>query len=91
MFLLIETGKSPQYDRGCKTREEFDIYKFYYRDHGELTQVQVNGVQKVLYGYENATNLLQTVTYANDDVINYYYESVAAFLLCWRFPLHEPV
>ena len=75
MFLLIETGKSPQYDRGCKTREEFDIYKFYYRDHGELTQVQVNGVQKVLYGYENATNLLQTVTYANDDVINYYYDS----------------
>ena len=66
-------GKTTHYyynDRGCKTREEFDIYKFYYRDHGELTQVQVNGVQKVLYGYENATNLLQTVTYANDDVIN---------------------
>ena len=35
----------------------------------------MNGVQKVLYGYENATNLLQTVTYANDDVINYYYDS----------------
>ena len=71
-------GKTTHYyynDRGCKTREEFDIYKFYYRDHGELTQVQVNGVQKVLYGYENATNLLQTVTYANDDVINYYYDS----------------
>ena len=71
-------GKTTNYyynDRGCKTREEFDIYKFYYRDHGELTQVRVNNVQKVLYGYENSTNLLQTVTYANDDVINYYYDS----------------
>ncbi len=38
-------GKTTKYfynDIGSKVREEFDIYKFYYLNHGELYQVKVS-------------------------------------------------
>ncbi len=68
-------GKTTKYfynDIGSKVREEFDIYKFYYLNHGELYQVKVAGVTTVSYNYDNDFKLLSE-TYANDDVIRYTY------------------
>lgn len=69
-------GKTTKYfynDRGSKIREEFDIYKFYYLNHGETYQVKVAGVTTVSYGYDSKYNLVQE-TYANDDTIRYEYD-----------------
>lgn len=71
-------GKTTNYyynSSGNKIREEFDIYKFYYRDHGELTEVKVNDVTKVTYNYNGSTNLLQSTVYANGDTIYYTYDA----------------
>ena len=71
-------GKTTNYyynSSGNKIREDFDIYKFYYRDHGELYQVKVNDVIKVTYNYSNTTNLLQSIVYANGDTIYYTYDA----------------
>ena len=68
-------GKTTKYfynDIGSKAREEFDIYKFYYLNHGELYQVKVANVTTVSYSYDNDFNLLSE-NYANDDVIRYTY------------------
>ncbi len=70
-------GKITKYyynDIGSKIREEFDIYKFYYLNHGELYQVKVAGVTTVTYSYDNEFRLLSE-SYANDDVIRYSYNS----------------
>ncbi len=70
-------GKTTKYfynDIGSKVREEFDIYKFYYLNHGELYQVKVAGVTTVSYSYStDGKFLLLQETYANDDVIRYTY------------------
>lgn len=71
-------GKTTNYyynSTGNKIREEFDIYKFYYRDHGELIKVKVNDVDKVTYDYDDDTHLLQSVTYANGTTIYYTYDN----------------
>ena len=74
-------GKTTNYyynDRGSKVREEFDIYRFSYRDHGELYEVRVNGNVKVTYDYINSgtlKDLLNSVIYNNGDVINYSYDA----------------
>lgn len=61
-------------DRGSKIREEFDIYKFYYLNHGELYQVKVAGVTTVSYSYStDGKFLLLQENYANDDTIRYTY------------------
>lgn len=72
-------GKTTNYyynDRGAKVREEFDIYKFYYLNHGELYQVKVANVTTASYSYstDGKFNLLQE-TYANDDMIRYTYNA----------------
>ena len=72
-------GKTTKYyynDRGAKVREEFDIYKFYYLNHGELYQVKVANVTTVSYSYstDGKYDLLQE-TYANDDSIRYTYDA----------------
>lgn len=69
---LDKTTKYFYNDIGSKVREEFDIYKFYYLNHGELYQVKVAGVTTVSYNYDNDFKLLSE-TYANDDVIRYTY------------------
>ena len=69
-------GQTTKYfynDIGSKVREEFDIYKFYYLNHGELYQVKVANVTTVSYSYDNDFNLLSE-NYANDDVIRYTYD-----------------
>ena len=66
-------GKTTKYfynDIGSKVREEFDIYKFYYLNHGELYQVKVANVTTVTYNYDKDFHLLSE-SYANDDVIRY--------------------
>ena len=71
-------GKTTNYyynSSGCKTREHFDIYDFYYRNHGELTEVRINDAAKVTYNYNSNTNLLQSVAYANGDSISYGYDA----------------
>ena len=68
-------GKTTKYyynDRGSKVREEFDIYKFYYLNHGELYQVKVANVTTVSYSYGTKFQLL-TEKYANDETIRYTY------------------
>ena len=68
-------GKTTKYfynDIGSKVREEFDIYKFYYLNHGELYQVKVANVTTVTYNYDKDFHLLSE-SYANDDVIRYTY------------------
>lgn len=68
-------GKATKYfynDIGSKVREEFDIYKFYYLNHGELYQVKVANVTTVTYSYDKDFHLLSE-SYANDDVIRYTY------------------
>ena len=68
-------GKTTKYfynDIGSKVREEFDIYKFYYLNHGELYQVKVANVTTVTYSYDKDFHLLSE-SYANDDVIRYTY------------------
>ncbi len=68
-------GKTTKYfynDIGSKVREEFDIYKFYYLNHGELYQVKVAGTTTVSYNYDNDFKLLSE-SYANDDTIRYTY------------------
>lgn len=62
-------GKTTKYfynDIGLKVREEFDLYKFYYLNHGELYQVKVANVTTVSYNYDNDFKLLSE-EYANDD------------------------
>lgn len=70
-------GKTTKYyynDIGCKVREEFDIYKFYYLNHGELYQVKVANVTTVSYSYStDGKHLLLSENYANDDMIRYTY------------------
>ena len=70
-------GKTTKYfynDIGCKVREEFDIYKFYYLNHGELYQVKVANTTTVSYSYStDGKHLLLSETYANDEVIRYTY------------------
>lgn len=70
-------GKTTKYfynDIGSKVREEFDIYKFYYLNHGELYQVKVANVTTVSYSYStDGKHLLLSETYANDEVIRYTY------------------
>lgn len=72
-------GKTTRYyynDIGSKIREEFDIYKFYYLNHGELYQVKVAGVTTVSYSYStDGKFLLLQENYANDDTIRYTYNS----------------
>lgn len=72
-------GKITKYyynDRGAKVREEFDIYKFYYLNHGELYQVKVANVTTVSYSYStDGKFLLLQENYANDDTIRYTYDS----------------
>ena len=68
-------GKTTKYyynDIGSKIREEFDIYKFYYLNHGELYQVKVANTTTVSYNYDNKFKLISE-TYANDEVIRYTY------------------
>ena len=68
-------GKKTTYyynDIGSKIREEFDIYKFYYLNHGELYQIKVANVTTVSYNYDNDFKLLSE-SYANDEVIRYTY------------------
>ncbi len=68
-------GKTTKYiynDIGSKVREEFDIYKFYYLNHGELYQVKVANATTVSYNYDNKFKLTSE-SYANDDVIRYAY------------------
>ena len=85
LYILLSSetnrlGKTTNYyynDRGSKVREEFDIYRFSYRDHGELYEVRVNGNVKVTYDYINSgtlKDLLNSVIYNNGDVINYSYD-----------------
>ena len=59
-------------DRGSKIREDFDIYKFYYLNHGELYKIRVSGTVTVVYNYDNEYKL-SSVVYANDDKISYDY------------------
>lgn len=70
-------GKTTKYfynDIGCKVREEFDIYKFYYLNHGELYQVKVANTTTVSYSYStDGKHLLLSETYANDEMIRYTY------------------
>lgn len=70
-------GKTTKYfynDIGSKVREEFDIYKFYYLNHGELYQVKVANTTTVSYSYStDGKFLLLQETYANDDIIRYTY------------------
>ncbi len=70
-------GKTTKYfynDIGCKVREEFDIYKFYYLNHGELYQVKVANTTTVSYSYStDGKHLLLSESYANDEVIRYTY------------------
>lgn len=70
-------GKTTKYfynDIGCKVREEFDIYKFYYLNHGELYQVKVANTTTVSYSYStDGKHLLLSENYANDEVIRYTY------------------
>lgn len=70
-------GKTTKYfynDIGCKIREEFDIYKFYYLNHGELYQVKVANTTTVSYSYStDGKHLLLSETYANDEMIRYTY------------------
>lgn len=70
-------GKTTKYfynDIGSKIREEFDIYKFYYLNHGELYQVKVANTTTVSYSYStDGKHLLLSETYANDEVIRYTY------------------
>ena len=72
-------GKTTRYyynDIGSKIREEFDIYKFYYLNHGELYQVKVAGVTTVSYSYStDGKFLLLQENYANDDTIRYTYNN----------------
>ena len=71
-------GKTTNYyynSDGCKAREHFDIYDFYYRNHGEPTEVRINGAEKVTYDYNASTHLLQSVSYANGDTIGYAYDT----------------
>lgn len=68
-------GKTTTYyynDIGSKVREEFDIYKFYYLNHGELYQVKVANTVTVAYNYDNEFKLVSEA-YANDEVIRYKY------------------
>lgn len=68
-------GKTTTYyynDIGSKVREEFDIYKFYYLNHGELYQVKVANTVTIAYNYDNEFKLLSEI-YANDEVIRYTY------------------
>lgn len=68
-------GKTTTYyynDIGSKVREEFDIYKFYYLNHGELYQVKVANTVTVSYNYDSDFKLLSE-SYANDEVIRYTY------------------
>ncbi|MCM1286352.1 MAG: polymorphic toxin-type HINT domain-containing protein [Acetobacter sp.] len=68
-------GKTTKYyynDIGSKIREEFDIYKFYYLNHGELYQVKVANTTTVSYSYDNKFKLISE-TYANDEVVRYTY------------------
>ena len=85
LYILLSSetnrlGKTTNYyynDRGSKVREDFDIYRFSYRDHGELYEVRVNGNVKVTYDYINSgtlKDLLNSVIYNNGDVINYSYD-----------------
>ncbi|MDE5671630.1 MAG: hypothetical protein K2I14_09270, partial [Eubacterium sp.] len=70
-------GKTTKYfynDIGSKVREEFDIYKFYYLNHGELYQVKVANVTTVSYSYDDNYNVTEE-RYANDDVIRYKYNA----------------
>ena len=57
---------------GAKVREEFDLYEFNYLPHGELSDVQVAGEEKVSYHYDESYNLLSS-DYANEDKIRYEY------------------
>ena len=57
---------------GSKIREEFDIYKFDYLNHGELYQVKVANTVTVAYNYDKEFKLVSE-TYANDEVIRYTY------------------
>ena len=70
-------GKTTKYfynDIGSKIREEFDIYKFYYLNHGELYQVKVANTTTVSYSYStDGKHLLLSETYANDEMIRYTY------------------
>ena len=70
-------GQTTKYfynDIGSKIREEFDIYKFYYLNHGELYQVKVANVTTVSYLYStDGKFLLLQENYANDDTIRYTY------------------
>ena len=86
LYILLSSetnrlGKTTNYyynDRGSKVREDFDIYRFSYRDHGELYEVRVNGNVKVTYDYINSgtlKDLLNRVIYNNGDVINYSYDA----------------
>lgn len=68
-------GKTTKYfynDIGSKIREEFDIYKFYYLNHGELYQIKIANTTTVSYSYDNKFKLISE-TYANDEVIRYTY------------------
>ncbi len=68
-------GRTTKYfynDIGSKIREEFDIYKMYYLNHGELYQIKIANTTIVSYDYDDNYNLMSE-SYANDDVIRYVY------------------
>ena len=70
-------GKTTKYyynDIGSKVREEFDIYKFYYLNHGDLYQVKVANVTTVSYSYGTKFQLL-TEKYSNGETIRYTYNA----------------
>ena len=69
-------GKTIKYiynEIGLKTGEEYDIYKFHYLPHGELSQVDIDDEVKITYTYDDNYNLA-TVAYANGDRIRYEYD-----------------
>ena len=68
-------GKTTTYyynDIGSKIREEYDIYKFDYLNHGELYQIKVANTVTVSYNYDDNYKL-RSETYANGEVIRYTY------------------
>ena len=74
-------GKTTSYvynDKGNKIEEIFDIYHFYYTDHGEIEKAKINGVVAVEYDYDDKHknyDRLCSETYANGDQIRYTYNN----------------
>lgn len=57
---------------GVKIREEFDMYKYYYSDFGQLIEKEVAGKPVTKYLYDD-NRMLTSEIYLNGNVINYEY------------------